>query len=517
MTQTATEPTRRSIGLRTRITAAFALGALLLSGLLAVTTYGATRENLLDQADDGALQQAFRNAREIGQALQVEGAEAQPILEALLRTRESQPILDPDASDPDNDPVVLGTGDLSDLPLELVTLVNTGLDGDGAAARQRANVGDRPAIAVGSPVPGFPNHRYYEIVWLDETDSTLNSLAITLLGASLITTLLGAALGAWASRRLLIPLAEVSVAAEAIAGGRLDTRLETGTDPDLASLVGSFNEMAEALERRIERDARFASDVSHELRSPLMTLSASIHVLEGRRDEMPERAQTALTLLVDDVGRFQQLVEDLLEMSRFDAGSAHLEREDVHLAEFLRQVISHSASPGVPLGYEPATADLVVGVEKRRLAQVVTNLLENARKYGGGATLVRFEVVGDEEAPPPLHRFTVNTGPSLGVMLIVEDRGDGVPVGDREAIFERFHRGAIAGRRGTGSGTGLGLALVREHIRLHGGSIEVTDRLDGESGARFVVLFPLVEAHPEGVSELDPGGDPRGADSEELV
>ncbi|MCP5026454.1 MAG: HAMP domain-containing histidine kinase [Actinomycetia bacterium] len=516
MTQTATEPARRSIGLRTRITAAFALGALLLSGLLAVTTYGATRENLLDQADDGALSQTFRNASEIGQALAVEGADAGTILESLVLIRDSQPILDRDASDPDNDPVVLGTGDLSDLPDELVELVNSGNDGQGAAARQRANVRGRPAIAAGAVVPGDRNARYYEIVWLDETDSTLNSLAITLLGASLITTLLGAALGAWASRRLLIPLAEVSVAAEAIAGGRLDTRLETGTDPDLASLVGSFNEMAEALERRIERDARFASDVSHELRSPLMTLSASIHVLEGRRDEMPERAQTALTLLVDDVGRFQRLVEDLLEMSRFDAGSAHLAREDVHLAEFLRQVISHSSTPGVPLSYDPELADLVIGVEKRRFAQVVTNLLDNARKYGDTATLVSFEVINEDH--PPLDGLTGDLGPDQHVVLVVEDRGEGVPVDDREAIFERFHRGATAGRRGSGSGTGLGLALVREHVRLHGGTIEVGDRLDGGPGARFVTRFPLVEAHPEEEEDDDDWDlDIEPVDSEELA
>ena len=110
---------------------------------------------------------------------------------------------------------------------------------------------------------------YFEIVALDETASTLNSLGIILVGASLLATGTGAALGWWASRRALLPLSEVGSAAEAIAGGRLDTRLEAANDPDLARLTESFNDMAQALEDRIARDERFASDVSHELRSPL--------------------------------------------------------------------------------------------------------------------------------------------------------------------------------------------------------------------------------------------------------
>ena len=106
--------------------------------------------------------------------------------------------------------------------------------------------------------------------------------------------------------------------------------------------------MAQALQDRIERDARFASDVSHELRSPLMTLAASIEVLENQRDELPERAQAALDLLVADVDRFQQLVEDLLEISRFDAGVARLELEEVHLAELVMQAVSYATDADVP-------------------------------------------------------------------------------------------------------------------------------------------------------------------------
>src|SRR5439155_16539922 len=111
----------------------------------------------------------------------------------------------------------------------------------------------------------------------------------------------GAAFGWWASRRALRPLTDVSQAAEAIAGGRLDTRLDPLADPDLTVLATSFNDMAQALQDRIERDARFASDVSHELRSPLMTLSAAVDVLETRRDELAEKSQAAVDLLAVEV------------------------------------------------------------------------------------------------------------------------------------------------------------------------------------------------------------------------
>ena len=154
-------------------------------------------------------------------------------------------------------------------------------------------------------------------------------MALSLLLASVITTLLGVLLGVFAARRAVRPVAEAAQAAKAIAGGHLGTRLPPTDDPDLGVLASSFNDMASALQLRIERDARFASDVSHELRSPLMTLSASVEVMEARRNELPERAQAALDLLTSDVSRFQGLVEDLLEISRFDAGAIRLHLEDL--------------------------------------------------------------------------------------------------------------------------------------------------------------------------------------------
>ena len=307
-------------------------------------------------------------------------------------------------------------------------------------------------------------------------ESTLEALGVSLVGASLVTTLAGAALGWWAARRALRPLTSVSTAALALATGQLDTRLEPSIDPDLRPITASFNDMAQALQDRIEQDARFASDVSHELRSPLMTLAASIEVLGNQREDLPERAQVALDLMVADIDRFQQLVEDLLEISRFDAGVSHLELEEVHLAELVMQAVSHASDVDVPVQLDAALAGVVVHADKRRIVRVIANLLDNARKYGGGATAVGLRRVDG------------------GIQIVVEDHGPGVPEEDRLVVFNRFARGAGAGRRGSSEGVGLGLALVAEHVNLHGGKVWVEDRAPGEPGARFVMELP-VEDH----------------------
>ncbi|CAN5686021.1 HAMP domain-containing sensor histidine kinase [soil metagenome] len=466
------------LGLRARITLAFALGALLLSALLAVSTWGLTRENLLSQRESTALRQVYTDARTVREQLtRSRGSDAPEAgnreltaLQALPSSTSSRPIL-----------AVSGEGDVRWIPLEsefgqdalpdeLKAVVSAG-----DAARMRYDLNGVSQLAVGVPIPAI-NASYYEIVSLEELESTLESLGISLLGAALVTTLAGAGLGWWASRRALRPLAEVSTAAEAIAGGRLDTRLEAIDDVDLAVLASSFNHMAQALEERIERDARFASDVSHELRSPLMTLAASIEVMAARREDLPERAQAALDLMVADVARFQQLVADLLEISRFDAGQARLELDEVRLAELVMQAVATSSEGDVPVDVAAELVGTVVRADKRRLVRVIANLLDNATKYGRGATAVLLDEVDG------------------GVHLTVEDNGPGVAPEERALIFERFSRGTGASRRSAGgAGVGLGLALVAEHVHLQGGRVWVEGRRDGAPGARFVVELPVAQ------------------------
>jgi len=344
------------------------------------------------------------------------------------------------------------------------------------------DVGGETVMVVGIPLPEVG--AYFEFFSLSDDDRTLSNVALSLLLASVITTALGVLLGIFAARRAVRPVAEAAQAAKAIAGGHLGTRLPPTDDPDLGVLASSFNDMASALQLRIERDARFASDVSHELRSPLMTLSASVEVMEARRNELPERAQAALDLLTSDVSRFQGLVEDLLEISRFDAGAIRLNLEDLQVTQFVRHAVAVSAAPETPVTSTDRAERAVIRGDRRRLARVIANLIDNARAYGGGDLAI---TISDANLPDE---------PLTHVQIGVEDHGPGVPVEERALIFERFARGATAGRRGGSEGAGLGLALVDEHVRMHGGRVWVEDRPDGEPGARFVIEL-LASEPPE--------------------
>ena len=410
------------LGLRARITGLYALGGLLLSLTIALSTLTLARQNLIEDREERAFSVAVRNAQRVenGLGAETEIEDVGVLLDNLTITEGSFPLLQVGDATRALDQAF----DADAVPSSLRELVEAG-----NAGRMRVRVNGRPLIVTGIPIPDTAA-AYYEAAATDDVEDVLNTLGIIVLGVGAAAILLSAALGSWASRRALTPLGEVRLAAESLAAGELDTRLDPPADADLASLTASFNGMARSLEDRIERDARFASEVSHELRSPLMTLNASVEVLNNNRDSMTERNQTALDLLTDDVTRFTALVEDLLEISRYDVGTASLRAEPIDLVEFVRQSVDHSPY------------DVVIDV--------------GALQY-----------------------------------LAVEDEGPGVPEAERSVIFDRFSRGSAGGRRGHGTGSGLGLALVAEHVGLHGGDVWVDDRLDGSKGARFTVRIPI--------------------------
>ena len=272
-----------------------------------------------------------------------------------------------------------------------------------------------------------------------------------------------------ASRIVLRPLTETALAAERVAGGDFDTRIDESADPDLASVARSFNRMVDVVEQRLEREARFSSDVSHELRSPITTLAAATELMQRRRDRLPPDMQELLGLLRADIERFSQLVQDLLEISRADAGVEELRLEPVLLEEFVSQCLRRNDEDVSISVADDARAPVLV--DKRRLARVVENLVTNARAYAGGLTAIRIVRVDG------------------CVRIEAEDAGPGVALDERDLIFERFHRGTAAGARRAARGSGLGLSLVAEQVRLHGGRVHVRDA-DAGHGACFVVELP---------------------------
>lgn len=456
------------LGLRARITAGFAFGALALAILISTITYLKTSSSIVGGDEHSFNVQAIANATAARGVVfarnePVEAASALTLVDDLKSTTSFTLVYLGDlqlwfSSSP-------ATFTWKQLPLSLRTDTIAGL-----SSEQTFSFNNAPFYGVGIALPGHA--RLFSVYSLASASNSLHALLATLIAASIVTTALGAVLGRWAAGRALRPLRDVSQAALAIAGGMLDTRLETADARDLAVLTSSFNRMADHLQQRIERDARFTSDVSHELRSPLTTLSAALSVIEARKQEMPERSRHALDLLAAEIRRFQRMVGDLLEISRFDSRSADFEPSAVEIGELIRHAAAPPAHNVIPITVDPESDHQLVYVDKRRMERVMSNLIENADRYAGGVTGVSVE--SDDGF----------------ARVLVDDAGPGIPEADRTRIFERFARGSsVAGSRGAGVGTGLGLALVREHVRLHGGRVFVTESPEG--GARFVIEIPL--------------------------
>ena len=463
----------RQLGLRSRVTVTFGLGALALSATMAGLTYFTARQFVLNERQTAILRQAYVNASLARTTLRSVNTDVTQLLASLDTVPGSRSVLELRGQ---WYATSIAVGE-SAIPAGLRSLVLSG-----SPATQHFVLGNTPEMVVGLPIPSV-NASYFEVFSLDELSRTLRILALALTGAALVTTIAGVVIGRWASGRALRPLAEVSRAAETVAGGSLGTRLLAEGDPELSALASSFNRMTDALEERIDREVRFTADVSHELRSPLTTLATSLDVLESHGDEMPARSQHALDLLAAELRRFQRMVDELLEISRVDTGSAELSLDEVDVGELARQLSTAGGVADVPLEVDPSLTGVRLWVDKRRIERVVTNLVDNAIQYGGG--VVRLVVEPSDG----------------GVRFVVADRGPGVADTERDRIFERFYRGQAAGQRGATSGTGLGLSLVAEHVRLHGGRVWVESAVDGET--RFV--FELPTGEPDGRARVVPG------------
>ena len=266
-----------NLGLRSRVTVTFGLGALALSATMAGLTYFTARQFILRERETAILRQAYVNASLARSALRSANPNVTQLLDSLDTVPGSRSVMELKGQ---WFATSLSVGENA-IPLGLRDLVLAG-----SPATQHFVLGNTPQMAVGLPIPSV-SASYFEVFSLDDLSRTLRILALALAGAALLTTIAGASIGRWASGRALRPLAQVSRAAETVAGGSLDTRLVAEDDPELSALASSFNRMTDALRERIDHEVRFTADVSHELRSPLTTLATSLGVLESHRDELP--------------------------------------------------------------------------------------------------------------------------------------------------------------------------------------------------------------------------------------
>lgn len=447
-------------GLRTRIVAYFSLATFIGVVILSVVTFAATRNYLVDKATSSARDQAIANAQLVRTLVGANRSDAGEVVTDLRTQPGGFAVLH------------LGTEDLfyaqaplrftqSNLPTDFV---RQALDGNSGV--QRVDFGGRPYEAVAIEIPAI-DATYFEVFPIDDVADTLGTIRSTLIAAVLAITVVAGVLGFLFSGNVLVPLRRVTEAATTIAGGSLATRLEPESDPDLQQLVASFNGMADAVQERIEREERFASDVSHELRSPITSLGAAVDVLKGRSDELSERNRQALDIIATQVRRFDRTVLDLLELSRLDARAGQDNREELHLVSLVERIASRHGYGSILVVSDLGDNDAVY-LDRRRVERILLNLLDNARDHAGGASEILLS--SDDDG---------------NFLLIVDDNGPGIGVSERLRIFERFARGT-ASRNSVGSG--LGLAIVAEHALALGGRAYVDTSPSG--GARFVVVIP---------------------------
>jgi signal transduction histidine kinase len=350
---------------------------------------------------------------------------------------------------------------LRQVPAGLRTIV-----GKGQLAYQRETVAGTHYLVVGGPV-GRDTELYFffseQNLWHE-----LAQLRNVLLAGVGILVLVAGFVGAVLARSTLRPVARASTAARSLAEGLLETRLPVTGGDEFGAWAEAFNEMAAALEAKIAdlsaaqaRERRFTADVAHELRTPLTALVGEASLLADHLDSMPSASRRPAELLIADVGRLRRLVEDLMEISRFDAGRESVQDENVDLASLTAAALRARGWDGrVRLDAE----EVVIRSDARRLERIVSNLVGNALEHGGRDVAVR---VGRD---------------ALGTFIEVVDRGPGIPPEHVPHLFERFYK-ADAAR--SGRGTGLGLAIAHENARLLGGEIEVWSEL-GE-GSRFTL------------------------------
>ncbi|MBO0810970.1 MAG: HAMP domain-containing histidine kinase, partial [Microlunatus sp.] len=435
-------------GLRDRVALGFGLLALGLSVLLSVMAWMLVTRELVAQNESAASVEASANASLVADGLGQGDGAVPAILDSLNRQQGSVSLLNYRGE-------WFSTG-LSVGPSVLPDRLR-GLVQSGTAARQRIEVGDQLFLAVGVPI-GPSGTGYFELFSLADLERTFQVLSTALVAGAFITSMIGLWMGWVGTRRAFEPLRAVTRTAERFVRGDLGVRLDED-DPELVGLARSFNHTADALQRRVVADARFAGDVSHELRTPLTTMLNSMELLRHRAGELPPELREPLDLLAGDLNRFRRLVVDLIEISRDDVGDRQ-PMEPVVIGHLVRAAADSAAGRCVTR-IEPDAETAIILADKRRLEHVVTNLVENAEVYGGGCLEVSVSLLD--------HRG------DGWISVRVDDAGPGVPVGQRERIFDRFARETSR----AGPGVGLGLAIVARHVHWHGGVVEVGDRPGG--------------------------------------
>jgi two-component system sensor histidine kinase MtrB len=357
--------------------------------------------------------------------------------------------------------------------------------------------GVRKLIVGGAPAGGTVP--FYFVHDAAEIESALGTFRLGLLAGALALVVVSLLAARWVARGVLAPVDAASRAAERIERGDYSARVPAGSDDEFGAWADRFNRMAASLDETIGRlresqsqNRRFVADVSHELRTPLAALVAEASIVREDLAALPDASRRAGELLIADVARLRTLVDDLMELSRFDAEAERAESRPVDLVG-MAGAIAVARLPEARLDLPPGP--VIVSTDPRRLERIVGNLLDNAREHApGGPVDVRLAVDG------------------ATATIAVEDRGPGIEPGRLDRIFERFYK-ADPSRHGGSSG--LGLAIAAEHAALLGGDLRAANREGG--GLRFELRLPVTESLPGGDEPAMPSADrdPRQTSAQE--
>lgn len=438
----------RSLGLRWRVTLTFAVLSLSVAAIVSGATYLVASWYLSAQRTDAAISRASLDARAVAASLRGGTAPGESLAQ-LPVVDGSQPMLrigeqwftSTVAVPPDSLP-----------PALLQQAAQSG-------AQQRVDIGGDPYLIIAMPLD---NSLFVEVFPLRALDGTLTLGGWGLVAVTVLAGALGAFLGWYVARRLLVPVDRIGAGALALADGDLDTRLPDVGDPDLDPIAHAFNDMAEAVQARIAREQRFAANVSHELRSPMTAISGVTDLLEERTPEMAPQDAQIVDHLSRQVRRLSRMLIDLLEISRMGANE-HIETEPVDVRALTAQVVrGQGLSDDIVIG-PPA----VVSTDARHLERVFDNITRNAQTHGGGLVAVSVADQGD------------------AVVVQFDDGGPGVDPELAERIFEPFVRGEGADPT---SGAGLGMAIALQHAQAI--AARVTIGTSPMGGARITVLLP---------------------------
>ncbi|GIF12540.1 MtrAB system histidine kinase MtrB [Actinoplanes teichomyceticus] len=493
-----TSPVRRSWrrSLQVRVVTLTLVASSLLVGTFGWFIADRSAKILLHRAQDEVSASLKRKVVWASQQLTVHPQAYDPQLPSTISETVNE-LYDGDQADDSGTVVSIRAERYPELAPQTVPAVDTGelitpeliravaVDGRVAQQIRTAEVGGRTTkyLVYGSPVPSkFGHVELYYMVPLTTEDRAANQIRNTVLVTGLALVILLGVVAGLVTRLVVTPVRVAARTAQRLSAGLLDQRMRVEGEDDLALLAAAFNQMAANLQRQIVRleemsrlQRRFTSDVSHELRTPLTTVRMAADLIFSERDEFDPAVARSAELLQAELDRFEGLLTDLLEISRFDAGFAALDAEHTDLVPIVRRVAERltglAERVGVELQLRLPDTPVIAEVDPRRVERVLRNLVGNAVEHGE-ARPVQITLATDDAA----------------VAITVRDHGIGLKAGEERLVFNRFWRADPSRARQTG-GTGLGLSISAEDARLHGGWLEAWGA-PGE-GAQFRLTLPV--------------------------